>query len=622
MKTKTIILTAIMLLSLNACRPGESCELSNECAWTPESSTFTVWAGPATAVQLNLYDEPLGGDAKTLKMRPVKDGYWRVRVKGNLEGKYYTFRTMTSGEWNLEAPGIFAKAVGINGERAAIVNMASTNPEGWENDVRPEFTAPVVYELHHRDFSVHASSGVQKKGKFLALTEEGTVSPDGHATGLDHLKELGITHVQILPSFDYGSIDEKTLDKGNYNWGYDPKNYNAPEGSYSMDPSDPALRIKEFKQMVAALHKAGFRVIMDVVYNHTYETMGCALGRIVPDYFYRHDDNGALTNGSGCGNETASNQPMMREFMVESVKYWVEEYHVDGFRFDLMGIHDIETMNAIRAALPSDILVYGEGWAASAPALPYEQLAMKGNMARIPGVGAFSDDIRDALVGSPFNSCPAFAAGARGYAESLKAALIGSPSWTGDAFQQICYVTCHDNYCLRDRLTLSCPKASEADLLKMDKLSQTAVLTAQGLPFIFAGEELFRTKGGDENSYRSPDSVNAIDWHNKLVYNDLFQYYRGLVHFRTAHPEFWPNVAEPSGRSVEFLDSPSSVVMYRITAADGSSLVVALNGSKKSNTVILPAGTIVVASGLSGLSQPWSGGPRKLAPYEAVMAID
>ena len=619
MKTKTLILTAMMLFSFFGCRRAIApCELSNECAYTPQATVFTVWADSAKAVQLRLYDQPLGGEAQEVKMRPVKDGWWQVRVEGDLKGRFYTFRTKKCLKWNQEAPGIFAKALGVNGERGAVIDMAATNPEGWDADARPAFQAPVVYELHHRDFSIHETSGVEHKGKFLALTEEGAKSPDGLATGLDHLKELGVTHVQILPSFDYGSIDELTLEQGNYNWGYDPKNYNAPEGSYSMDPTDPALRIREFKQMVAALHKAGFRVVMDVVYNHTYETDGCALGRIVPGYFYRHNADGSLSNGSGCGNETASNQPMMRQFMVESVKYWVNEYHVDGFRFDLMGIHDIETMNAIREALPADILVYGEGWAASAPALPFEQLAMKANMAQIPGVGAFSDDIRDALVGSPFNSLPAFAAGAKGFAEPLKAALAGSASWTGDPMQQICYVTCHDNYCLRDRLTLSCPKASEEELLKMDKLAQTAVFLAQGIPFVFAGEEVFRTKGGDENSYRSPDSVNAIDWHNKLVYNDLFRYYAGLVHFRTAHPQFWPTIDGPAPE-VTFLESAKDVVFYRIDAANGDRLYVALNGSRRPASVKLPAGKLAVAKGLSGQDTAFPGGSFKLAPLEAVV---
>ena len=610
-----------MLLSfLSACRPAAPCQISEECAYAPDATVFTVWAGTASQVELRLYAQPVGGEARSVRMRPLQDGFWQVRVRGNQAGKYYTFRTCMEGTWNPEAPGIFAKAVGINGERGAVVDFSQTNPEGWEADVRPPFQAPVIYELHHRDFSVHPASGVAHPGKFLALTEEGTQSPDGLATGLDHLKELGVTHVQILPSFDYGSIDETTLEKGNYNWGYDPKNYNVPEGSYSSDPTDPAARIREFKQMVAALHKAGLRVVMDVVYNHTYETEGCALGRIVPEYFYRHLADGSLSNGSGCGNETASEKEMMRRFMVASVKYWAEEYHVDGFRFDLMGIHDIETMNAIRAALPQDILVYGEGWAASAPALPFDQLAMKANMARIPGVGAFSDDIRDALVGSPFNDLPAFAAGAKGFVEPLKAALAGSASWTGSPMQQICYVTCHDNYCLRDRLTLSCPKDPEADLLKMDKLAQTAVLTAQGIPFLFAGEEVFRTKGGDENSYRSPDSVNAIDWHGKLVYKDLFDYYAGLVHFRTAHPEFWPTLTGPAPK-VSFLDAPASVVFYRIEAADGRELLVALNGSKRPATVKLPAGTLAVADGCSGLAQAWPGGARKLAPLEAVVLV-
>lgn len=615
-------LAATLMLAMNvfACSQAEPCTLSQECVYTPSSTTFTVWAGTASKVQLCLYDAPEGGDANIVKMRTAGNGFFRVSVRGNLEGKFYTFRTFIDGKWNAESPGIFAKAVGINGERAAVVDMSKTSPEGWEADVRPAFKAPVIYELHHRDFSIHPTSGVAHPGKFLALTEEGTVSPDGLATGIGHLKELGVTHVQILPSFDYGSIDEYTLEKGQYNWGYDPKNYNAPEGSYSTDPADPSARIKEFKQMVAALHKAGLRVVMDVVYNHTYETEGCALGRVVPGYFYRHNPDGSLANGSGCGNETASDKEMMRRFMVESVKYWMEEYHVDGFRFDLMGIHDIETMNAIREALPADILVYGEGWAASAPALPFEKLAMKANMSQIPGVGAFSDDIRDALVGSPFNSLPAFAAGAKGYNAPLMAAIAGSKGWTGSPAQQICYVTCHDNYCLRDRLTLSSPKASEKELLKMDKLAQTAVLTAQGIPFIFAGEELFRTKGGDENSYRSPDSVNAINWHNKLVYNDLFSYYAGLVHFRTAHPEFWPSV-DGSAPAVAFLDAPAQVVYFKIDAADGHSLYVALNGSTRAASVKLPAGSIAVQGGKSGLDNAWKGGPFKIGPLEAVVLV-
>lgn len=615
-----IILFIFLMLLVSSCSSSAPCDISRECVYNPGATVFTVWAADASGAELCLYDEAIGGEARIVRMRPLEDGFWRAQVRGDLEGKYYTFRTCTEGKWNPEAPGIFAKAVGVNGERAAVIDLSKTNPEGWESDARPPFKAPVVYELHHRDFSIHPSSGVAHPGKFLALTEDGTHSPDGLSTGIDHLKELGITHVQILPSFDYGSIDELTLEKGNYNWGYDPKNYNAPEGSYSTDPSDPAARIREFKKMVAALHRAGLRVVMDVVYNHTYETDGCALGRIVPGYFYRHLPDGSLSNGSGCGNETASEQEMMRRFMVESLKYWVEEYHVDGFRFDLMGIHDIETMNAIRAALTSDILVYGEGWAASAPALPFEQLAMKANMARIPGVGAFSDDIRDALVGSPFNSLPAFAAGAKGYDVPLKAALAGSSSWTGNPMQQICYVTCHDNYCLRDRLTLSCPKASEAELLKMDKLAQTAVLTAQGIPFIFAGEEVFRTKGGDENSYRSPDSVNAIDWHNKLVYNDLFRYYAGLVHFRTEHPEFWPSAEGPQP-VVEFLDSPSDVVFFRIDSPEDGSLWVALNGRRRPSHVKIPKGDYLISvdGGLSGLELPFRGGNCRIDPLEALV---
>lgn len=557
----------------------------DECLYTPEATIFHVWSAQADSVQVLLME---GGEVVCKDMKKGRGDVWTAVFKGDHNGANYVFRTHTDGAWNETSAGVFAKAVSLNGDMGVVMDLRTTDPEGWDADVSPAFATPVVYELHHRDFSIDPSSGAAHPGKFLALTEPWSLS---------YLQDLGVTHVQILPSFDYGSIDESTLERNVYNWGYDPKNYNVPEGSYSSDPADPACRIREFKQMVMALHGAGLRVVMDVVYNHTYQTMGCALGRVNPGYFYRTGDDGELANGSGCGNETASEREMVRRFIVESVKYWHDEYHVDGFRFDLMGIHDIETMNAVRAALPADVLVYGEGWAAMAPAYPAELLAMKANMAQIPGVGAFSDDLRDVLVGSPFNSLPAFAAGAAVNVEPLKFGLAGGVEhpqvngmvfWAAEPSQHVSYVTCHDNYCLRDRLTLSCPKATEAELLRMDKLAQTAVLTSQGMPFIFAGEELFRTKGGDENSFESPDSVNAIRWDNLRTYRNLFNYYKALIAIRKAHPAFWLGNAASVRELVSFPEAPDGCVAYFIDGDDP--VMVLFNGTAESQTFDIPEG--------------------------------
>ena len=600
----------MLSVALFACTAKQP-KLEDECLYSPSNTRFAFWSNVAEQMEVRIYNDGMSAtaslnDANDVQIVPLQKGendFWTASVKGDLAGKFYTIRSFQDGEWTPESPGIFAKAVSINGQRAAILDLATTNPEGWNNDKRPAMPDPtdiVVYETHLRDFTMSPNSGIEHKGKFLGLTEEGTVILDEGGqkpTGIDHLKQLGITHLQILPMFDYGSVDEtKTADgsklnaEGSYNWGYDPVNYNVPEGGYSTNPADPACRIREAKQMIQALHKAGIRVVMDVVYNHTYDVMGCALGRVVPKYFYRLNEDGTYANGSGCGNETASDHEMMRRFMVESVCYWAREYHIDGFRFDLMGIHDQETMNAIRAALDEidpTILTYGEGWAAMSPAYPYEELAMKQWTYKMPRVGAFSDDIRNALIGSPFDHERGFASGNPAGVKDVMRGLIACPEWSGEPMQHVSYITCHDNYCLRDRIEVSAAKESEATQLRMNKLAQTAVLVSQGMPFIYGGEELFRTKRGIDNSYQSPDSINIIPWENKKAYYDLFEYYRQMIAIRRAHKGFRLGSAELVKDHVEFLplmeNGNDNLIVYRIKDLEGidsaKSLIVLLNGS-------------------------------------------
>ncbi len=608
-----------------------------ELGYTQERSEFSLWAPTADSARVLLYEDGLEGlPYEVLEMKKnTADGSWKAVAEGDLAGRFYTFRVNVSGQWLEETPGIFATAVGVNGHRAAIVDFRSTDPEGWAEDCRPElrsFADAVVYEMHHRDFSISGNSGIspEHRGKFLALTETGTRGPRGVRTGVDHLVELGVTHVHILPSFDYASVDETRLEDNVYNWGYDPVNYNVPDGSYSTDPYDPACRIREFKEMVQALHKAGIRVVLDVVYNHVSDAASQAFERTVPGYFFRMREDGSFADGSACGNETASDRGMMRRFMVESVCWWVEEYHIDGFRFDLMGIHDIETMNAIRAAVSGidpSVLIYGEGWAASAPLYDGSLLAMKANTWEMPGIAAFSDEMRDALRG-PFsdNSKAGFLGGVPDLEESVKFGVVGAVQhpgvdysavnysdtcWASEPTQMISYISCHDDMCLRDRLTATLPGASEAELLRLDKLGQTVVFTSQGIPFIYAGEELFRTKQGVHNSYNSPDAINAIDWSFKNRYSDLYDYYRGLIALRKAHPAFRLGDADLVREHLEFLDAPDGVVAWRLTGHAGGDpceeIVVVINSRKEAVSVTVPGqGSSDSASGNSGTSDTGS----------------
>ena len=585
----------------------------DEMVYSPSKTTFSLWSPAADSVCLRLYDEGVGGEAqKAIPMRRSKDGTWTCSVRRDLQGKFYTFQVNDMEE----TPGIFAKAVGVNGKRAAVIDLTGTNPEGWEEDSRPAFAGAkdaIVYEMHYRDYSIHPTSGVAHKGKFLALTEEGTQAEDGSATGIDHLKELGITHVQILPSYDYGSIDETKLEDNKYNWGYDPLNYNVPEGGYSTNPYDPACRIREMKQMIHALHKAGIRVVMDVVYNHTFDVAHSNFHNTCPGYFYRYNADGSLGNASGCGNETASERPMMRKFIVESCRYWLTEYHIDGFRFDLMGIHDIETMREVRAMMDEidpSLLLYGEGWAAGAPLLPQDELAMKANILKIEGVGAFCDDMRDALRG-PFSDDHqgAFLAGEKGHEESIKFGIAGcinhpevdmsrvnysKAAWAAEPTQCISYVSCHDDMMLTDRLKASIPLKT-GELERLDKLAQTAVLTSQGIPFLWNGEEILRDKKGVHNSYCSPDSINAIDWSLKAQHEDVFSYYQALIALRKAHPAFRMGNAELVRQHLHFLDAPDGVVAFELNGEavgdNWKTIVVVLNANREQVTINLPEGT-------------------------------
>ena len=579
---------------------------------------------PKNTVKVRIYNAGEAGKAvKTVKMKATGKDRWEATIKGDLAGKYYTF-DMGKGE----TPGVFAKAVGVNGNRGAIIDLAQTNPAGWENDVRPVIQSPadlVIYEMHWRDFSIDASSGLQNKGKFLALTEP---------KAIQHLKNLGVNAVHILPSFDYASVDETKLSTPQYNWGYDPKNYNVPEGSYSTDPYKPETRIKEFKEMVQALHKAGIRVILDVVYNHTFDIDHSNFQRTYPDYYYRKTAAGKYSDGSGCGNETASEKPLMREFMLESVKYWIDEYHIDGFRFDLMGVHDIETMQQIRQMvnqIDPSIYIYGEGWSAGSCAYPTEKLAMKANTQQLQGIGAFSDDMRDALRG-PFSDDHkgALLAGIPGEEESLKFGIVGGivhpqvnmnkvnydkQPWTNNPTEQISYVSCHDDMCLVDRLKASIPSLTDknipeemrkAELIRIDQLAQTAVFTSQGVPFILSGEEMLRDKKGVHNSYNSPDSINHLNWSNLQSYPQVFIYYKNLIQLRKNHAAFRLSTGDKVRQHLSFLSSEDAkgvkqacLVGFQLKDLQGidswKNIIVIYNFNKEAKEMAIPEGEYTVA---------------------------
>ena len=591
-----------------------------ELVYTPEQSVFTLWAPSADRVRLNLYASGEEGDPEEhVEMEKAGYGTWRIHIDRDLKGSFYTFQIEKNGKWLNETPGIWAKAVGINGNRAAVIDWNETNPDGWESDRSPElkmYSDIILYELHHRDFSIAPDSGIENKGKFLALTETGTKTPEGEATGLDHLKELGVTHIHILPSFDFATVDETRLDENHYNWGYDPKNYNVPDGSYSTDPANPVVRIREFKEMVKSLHQNGFRIVLDVVYNHTASTDHSNFDLTVPGYFYRQNADGSYSNASGCGNETASEREMVRHYIIESVKFWAREYHIDGFRFDLMGIHDIETMNRLRSELleiDPTIFVYGEGWVAADSPLPFEQRAVKENVGQMEGIGVFNDEFRDGLKGSTFDEQePGYASGnINGHFEPVKYGIVGGTDhpqvdyggllycnapYAGAPSQMINFVSCHDGYTLVDKLKLSVQGDHAADeLIPIDKLVHTVLLTAQGIPFIRSGEEIMQDKQGEPNSYKSPDSINRIDWSLKAKNREVFDFIRGLIALRKAHPAFRIPTVEGLQQWLRFMDTgDSGVIAYTLgeyaNNDEWKEILVAYNGNRHEVEIGIPEG--------------------------------
>lgn len=577
---------------------------------------FKVWAPTADKVAVKLYEDGIGDSfIKKLSMYKGVAGTWELIVEEDLNEVYYTYEIIIGDVVN-ETIDPYAKAAGANGIRGMILDLNRTNPKGWAEDKKPEFnedTDAIIYELHVRDLSMDSDSGIKNKGKYLGIAETKTVSTSGLTTGMDHMKELGITHVHLLPVYDFHTVDETQLQTPQFNWGYDPQNYNLPEGSYSTDPFHGEVRIKEFKQMVKSLHDNGIRVIMDVVYNHTFANEESSFHKIVPEYYHRVV-NGKFSNGSACGNEIASERSMVRKFIVDSVIYWATEYHIDGFRFDLMALHDIETMNAVREAIDKinpTILLYGEGWTGADSVLPKEKQALKAHTYKLNRVGAFSDDMRDAIKGSVFvGKDKGFVSGRKGLEEVIKFGIVASTShpqvkdcvaWTHNPGQCINYTSVHDNFTLWDKLAMSCKDASKEQRIRMNKLSAAIILTSQGIPLFQAGEELLRSKPVegqeemyDHNSYISSDFVNAIRWSNKKKYYSVYEYYRGLIAFRKEHPALRMKTEADIKKHLVFLEEvPEQVVAYKIMGnpnkEEAKEIYVIFNASEKK--VVMPLGT-------------------------------
>ena len=587
--------------------------------YSPKMTRFKVWAPEAESVKLNLYKQGEGDNLiEQHIMKKSANGTYVFEKQGDCNGIYYTYTVVNHGE-EQEAVDPYTKAAGVNGQRGMVINLAKTNPQGFELDGyrNPEhITDAIIYEGSVRDFTMDESSGVFHNGKFLGLTEANTTNHFGEATALDYISGLGVTHVQILPAFDFETVDEKNQ-KAQYNWGYDPDNYNVPEGSYAVSPYDGAVRIQEMKQMVLALHSRGIGVIMDVVFNHTYRRDDSNLQKIVPGYYYRSDETG-YTNGSGCGNEVASDRPMVQKLIVDSLIYWAKEYHIDGFRFDLMGVLDIDTMNVIAERLKEirpDIYLYGEGWNGGPSSLAEEKCAFKASAKKMPGIGMFNDDIRDTIKGSVFyDDHLGFVNGGTHLENALRYGITGavahpqvdydaygSKPWAKEPGQSINYVSCHDNYTLWDKLSVSCPEASEEKKKAMNRLCAAIVFTSQGVPFIQAGEEFLRSKplpekkGFAENSYNMPDAVNSIKWDNIHEYPDMIAYYKGLMALRKAHPVFRMQSEAEMTQNLCFLsDTPENVVAYLLKGkgADDTpeNILVIFNGNDKEILYNLPEG--------------------------------
>jgi pullulanase len=619
MKKGMMIFSFIMQLFSGKAQQGEFVKYPNYTGsdlgltYSPRQSVFRIWAPGAITASLHIYPDASSPNfSEVFPMAKDKNGTWIFVWPGDHKGAWYAFSVVQKDLTQSEiVPDPYAKAVGINGKRAVVIDMRDTNPVGWQADKSPAFgnkTDAVIYELHVRDASIASGSGIKHKGKFLGLAESGTKNTAGLATGLDHLKELGVTHIHLLPCFDFNSIDETNPD-AKYNWGYDPLNYNVPEGSYATDAFNPITRIREFKQLVQAFHKNGLRVVMDVVYNHTALAENSNFNQLVPGYYYRQTTDGKFSNASACGNETASERPMMRKFILESMKYWVQEYHVDGFRVDLMGIHDIATMNLVSKVLHKikpDILLYGEGWTAGPSPLPDSLRALKANAYKLDRIAVFSDDMRDGIKGHVFtHGAKGFASGQPGNEESVKFGIVAGckhpqvvyskvifskKPFASQPYQTVNFAECHDNHCLWDRFTLSAGEAAEAERVEMQKLALSMVLTSQGIPFLHAGGEFLRSKKGVENSFESPDSINHIDWDLKTKHHEVNQYIKTLIKIRRDHPAFRLQTAGEIASFIRFAENlPAGVISYTINglkAGDSwKKIWVCFNGTDTVQTV-------------------------------------
>lgn len=619
--------------------------------WARESTRFRVWAPMAQLVTLNLYRT--GNEEDLFRSLPmIRDacGTWFMQAEGDLNGIYYTYVVVVDDE-TAEVIDPYARAAGVNGRRGMVVDLSATNPDGFLKEPRPTFindTDAIIYELHIRDFSMDSNSGMKHKGKFLAFTETGTKNSYGDETGIDYLKLLGITHVHLLPVFDFATVDESHLSEPQYNWGYDPVNYNVPEGSYSTDPYHGEVRIKEFKQLVQALHHNGIRVIMDVVYNHTYESMKSNFNRLVPGYYYRLTADGSFSNGSGCGSETASERKMMRKFIIDSLVYWVREYHIDGFRFDLMGVHDIHTMNEIRRVLKETepgIMVYGEGWTGGLSTLPDRDRALKVNIRNMDTqIAVFNDNLRDGVKGSVFSrSEKGFVSGREGMEDTIKfgvaaatqhdgidyrRVLYSDSPWAVEPTQCINYVSAHDNLTLWDKLNLSAEQESRDTLLQMNLLAAAIVLTSQGIPFFQAGSEFLRSKPVDnkqklfeENSYCSPDSLNCLKWNQRTENREVADYYRGLIALRRAHCALRMTKSEELRAYLSFYEwLEPNLVVYSLKHPADEEMLIIYNANREGRSIPKPEGkwrvcvkgkqagtdTLAVASGGAVLAEPIS----------------
>ncbi|PGC21883.1 type I pullulanase [Bacillus wiedmannii] len=572
--------------------------------YTPQHTKFRVWAPTASEAKLVTYKKWNDKIGTEINMQQSEKGTWKAELTGNQKGLFYTYKVKIGDKW-AEAVDPYARAASVNGDKGAVVDLEDTNPKKWKTNKKPKFKNPedaIIYELHVRDLSIQPESGIKHKGKYLGVTEKGTRGPKDVKTGLDHMKDLGVTHVQLLPIFDYASVNEENLNEPQYNWGYDPKNFNVPEGSYSTNPYEPTVRITELKQMIQTLHDNNLRVVMDVVYNHMYNAAESNFHKLVPGYYYRYNEDGTFANGTGVGNDTASERKMMRKFMVDSVTYWAKEYNLDGFRFDLMGIHDYETMNEIRKAVSQidpSIILHGEGWDLNTP-LAAELKANQKNAEKMKGIAHFNDNIRDGLKGSVFEEKEnGFVNGKENMEDRIKKGITAgidydiNSSTYQDPEQVLTYVEAHDNHTLWDKLELTNPSDSEEVRKQMHKLSSSILLTSQGIPFLHAGQEFMRTKYGDHNSYKSPDSINQMDWLRRATFNNEVDYMKGLIELRKKYPAFRMTSAEQIKKYITFIDVPKNVVAYTIDEKRSGNkseyFMVAHNANREDIDITLPS---------------------------------